>query len=121
MEQEAREIRREVATLGARGRGFRYPTALKERIADYVRARRAQGATQQVVADELEIPWVTLSRWSLPRRPQPQVRGLVPVHLSAVPVRSNAGAELALVCPGGFRLEGLSLETAVELLRRLSR
>jgi transposase len=121
MEQEAREIRREVAELGARGRGSRYPNELKERIAAYVRARRAQGATQQAVAEELEIPWVTLSRWSQPRSRQPEVRGLVPVHLGAVPVRSDADAGLSLVCPGGFRLEGLSLETAVEVLRRLSR
>lgn len=52
-----------------------------------------------------------------------EVTALVPVGPSAltlVPPAKAAPAQLTLVAPGGYRLEGLCVETAAALLRALS-
>ncbi len=71
----------------------------------------------QVVATELGMPWPTLARWSEPQEHPSQPATLVPVRLSLE--RQTGGANLCLLCPGGYRLEGLSIAMAAELLPRL--
>lgn len=47
-----------------RGRGRRYPAALRDRVARWTRARRGGGAGWLDIAAELEIGGETLKRWT---------------------------------------------------------
>ncbi|MFY0574602.1 hypothetical protein ACN28S_09795 [Cystobacter fuscus] len=63
----------------------------------------------------------TLSRWSSAERRvrrEPERAGLVPVEVKPERAGERAGA-LVVHGPGGVRVEGLSLEDAVALLRGL--
>ena len=73
------------------------------------------------VARQLGMSSWTLSRWSSAARRAPQqpgLAGLVPVE-----VKAERGAErtraLVVHGPGGVRVEGLSVEDAVRLMRGL--
>ena len=117
----AEEIRSELATLGERTRGFKYPEGFCRRVAVHVRRCLSTGDHATSIAASLTIPWTTLSRW-LESYPEGRSTSLVPVQLlEGTPVVSavRGHSPLALVTPKGFRLEGLGLEQAAELLRRL--
>lgn len=110
METEAESIRRAV---GARTKQ-RYSEQLKARILRYARQRRADGATQRTVAEEVGVKWQTIRRWMEAEQPAPTA--MVPV---SVRQPSAQGSQLALVSPTGYRLEGLPPQHAVQLFRQL--
>ena len=113
---EREQLKRMIDRL-ERGRGRRYPAALRERIDAYVARRREQGASWAALGDELDVPWETLRRWS--RTPRASV--MVPVEVVA-PTVGSVGSDdvVAVVSPSGWRLEGLDVRDAVAVLRALS-
>ncbi|QRK05593.1 transposase [Archangium violaceum] len=122
MKEQAEKFRKVVLERGGVGPRARYTTEQRQEALEYVRARQKQGASVEEAAKELGMSSWTLSRWgSAARRAgqqQPARAALVPVEVKAerAPVR---GGGLVVHGPGGVRVEGLSLEDAVRLLRGL--
>jgi transposase len=121
MKERAERFRQQVLERGGVGPRARYTQEQRQEAVAYVRERQQQGASSEEAAKELGMSSWTLSRWgSAARRAQrePERAALVPVEVK--PARSvvRAGA-LVVHGPGGVRVEGLSLEDAVALLRGL--
>jgi hypothetical protein len=110
-------IRRRVAALGPRGRGARVPEELRQEIGRYTRQRSGEGAALGQIAAETGISRESLRRWmsAVRRRPR-RVAEMVPVTV----VREAGGDGVVIVTPGGYRVEGLDVEGAAVLLRRLA-
>ena len=132
MEKELEQFRQEVERLRAgRQRGsLPYPEMLRAFAVRYVAHTLERGGTFAGAAQALGVSEPTLQAW---RKGQPaahrrtqtstQKQTLVPVVVSGPkkPGRPAGGPSgtLSVVAPSGFRVEGLSLETAAQLLRRL--
>ena len=96
----------------ARGRGANgYPAELRAAAVAYAGARKAEGATQAMVSEELGVSDASLLSWGAPRRKG----GLTPVKL----VTSHEPASELLVECGPIRIRGLDVSGVAELLRRL--
>jgi|HigsolmetaAR202D_1030399.scaffolds.fasta_scaffold05216_3 transcriptional regulator with XRE-family HTH domain len=112
-EQEARRLKR---AMGERGRGRSIPADVQEAALRYVRRRREEGASQQVIADELGISQHTVSRW---------LRGVGSKSKSTlVPVEIDYGApnrrsEIVVTTPRGLRVEGLDVDTLCVIVARV--
>jgi len=132
MEKELEQFRQEVERLRAgRQRGsLPYPDALRAFAVRYLGHALEMGGTLAGTAKALGVSEPTLQAW---RKGQPAAHrraqapgerpALVPVVVTTPkkPERRAAvqAGRLTVVAPGGFRVEGLSLETAAQLLRRL--
>lgn len=118
LDAETTPLRHALRTADRPGVGRGYPKALRARVLAYAERAAAAGRTRAEVADALGLAPVTLARWGQPARAAaPAFR---PVVVAPEPVRTAlAGGGVAVVLPGGVRVEGLSVEQAVELCRRL--
>jgi hypothetical protein len=115
MDRELTNLRRELIHI-ERGRGRRYPAALRDRIARWTRARRAGGASWQDIAAELEIAIETLKRWTTTG--VVAETALVPVEVIAdLPALGTGDHEFRLVTRSGHRIEGLRLADVIEIVR----
>ena len=95
-------------------RGKPYDAELKERIISHVTSRRAAGSSLASLALELGMSTETLRVWSAARsRKRPQA--MIPVQVVAE--RPERGA--TVVSASGYRIEGLTLDEAVQVLRAL--
>ena len=108
-DQRAARLRRELAEHCG-GRGVRYDADLKVRAMRYLREQRGAGATLTMLARELGLHIETIRRWSAST---PTMRA---VEIAPEPTASNA---LKIVTSAGERLEGLSREDAIAILRAL--
>ena len=132
MEKELEQFRQEVERLRAgRQRGsLPYPEVLRAFAVRYVGHALETGGTFAGAAKALGVSEPTLQAW---RKGKPaahrrapsggQEQALVPVRVSE-PTHAGRSAitqagTLTVVAPGGFRVEGLSLEAAAQLLRKL--
>jgi len=123
--QQAAAIRAEVSRIeGRRGRGKAYPLALRRKAASYYSARREQGASQREIGLELGICFQTLQRWAARLDVTPHVSALAPSfeRVEVIDLSASAPRRGPLVVrgPGGLLIEGLDLDSLVELVRRLS-
>ena len=132
MEKELEQFRQEVERLRAgRQRGsLPYPQTLRAFAVRYVAHTLETGGTFAGAAKALGVSEPTLQAWrkghpAAHRRAQApaEKQALVPVVVAdpkkpGRPVGGQAGT-LSVVAPSGFRVEGLSLEAAAQLLRRL--
>lgn len=100
-----------------RGRGVRYPEALRVEAVACAREGLASGASLGEVASRLGIGIPTLSRWL----EQGGVVGLREVEVlePCLPAGGVVSAGVVLVTPSGHRVEGLELAQLAELLRAL--
>jgi hypothetical protein len=116
LEVQAREA---VRSLGRRGRTQRIPTAVRERVVAYARVARDRGVSWRSIARSVGLSTSGVQRFAHARRSPPQ-GSLVPIVVQA-PMEESlpAGAGLSLLAPTGHRLERLSLEQALVLLRAL--
>ena len=97
-------------------RSVRYPASLRREILGFARHRRSAGESLKEIARDLGLPWQTLHRW-LERSPRRRFR---PVAVVASPPESaDSGPAITIVSPQGFRVEGLDLASAADLLKRL--
>jgi len=90
---------------------------LKQQVVVWAQQRRAAGAAWPVIADELGLGLDTVRRWCLaePKTEAP-TRALVPVQIVA---RSSLATPATQVSLSGWRIDGLSVAEAAELLRTL--
>ena len=95
-------------------RGKRYEPALKGRVIEFARSRRDQGESWVQIADEIGIAFETLRRWCVAVEPSAS-RAMVPVEVVAEP----RDRTVSIVSAGGHRIEGLTLQEAVAVLRAL--
>ena len=82
--------------------------------------QRAAGASLSAVAEELGVASETVRRWSARSAPATAATALVPVEIVAnEPTPTTRSRSLTVVAPGGYRVEGLTVEEAATLLRVL--
>jgi transposase-like protein len=113
-DRQASSVRDAIALLPS-GRSRRYSAALKARVLDVVRARREQDASWEQLSEELGVSLETLRRWYVVQPPR-AARRLRRVHVVAE--RERAGA-VSVVSASGHRVEGLTLDQTIALLRAL--
>jgi len=117
MKDRARTLRREFGKR-VRGRGKRFPEALKRRVVAWaLEQRRADStATWEQLGAQILLRGESLRRWCIAGREGGQatqtVRSLVPVRVADSTTRT-----VSVVSPGGYRVEGLTLPEAAAVLR----
>jgi transposase-like protein len=109
-----------------------YEPAERERLVAEVERLRATGLTVPDACRAAGISIKSYRRWSATARFDPAMRpvsvtALVPVApaepralILAPPRPASAPEGLTLVAPGGYRIEGLGIESAAQLLRALA-
>ncbi len=100
----------ELRAAGPRGPGRRYPRALRERMVAWANRERRRGRRWQEIATELGVRSATLTRWC----------GEPPEFVPVVVQAEVSGEGVALVSPTGWRIEGLSLTKALEVMRSVA-
>lgn len=132
LEKELEQFQQEAQRLkaGRRSGSLPFPEALRAFAVRYVEHVRKTGGTMAQAAEKLGVSEPTLYAWGK-GKPAGRPRALVAQKSAAlVPVRVSEGRgaaatsieglqQVALVTPGGWRVEGLTLEGAVELLGRV--
>lgn len=125
--KEANEIRSEVQSL-RKGPGRKYTKALRERVLSWMTRALADGMSDVDCMEALGIPLQRLIRWRDEERviaativPEPIVpRPTESTALVPVAIRDELlpfGPMIAFSAPGGYRIEGLTLDQAIGLLR----
>lgn len=115
---EAEGLRRELRRRDG-GRGKRFDGELRRRMVAFAEDRRRDGASWKTIATELGACVDTVRRWcggGAPVTTRPLRR--VEVVADAV-VELRAPAALAIVTPGGLRIEGVAIDDVVALVRAL--
>ena len=109
---------RESAARENRGRtrtGWRYSAGLKGLAVAHVRDRRQSGDSWAEISEELGVSALTLGRWleaeALPRFYSVEVVG------EDVKRSDSRSSSLAVLTPGGLRIEGLEWPQVLELTR----
>ena len=116
MNERAAEYRAKLDEVRARGGArWRTPAALRDEITVWARGLRSGGHTVGAVASAIGLSESTLGRWL---SAQEQSAGIRPVRVAGEARGIESGA-VVIVTPAGYRLEGLSLDDAVNVLRRL--
>lgn len=133
MASDSEQFRRELAALEPRGSTERIPEHLRALALRHVTKQRAAGVSWQTLSTELGVCTTTLRRWRLraadgqsskpklrPKRTgRTEILAPVPVMVAPVATPASANSTLALVSPGGYRLEGLSVAAAIGLFEQL--
>lgn len=124
MEKELGELRARLAQVRRSGSRRRrgYSASLREALQAYVARRRSRGASLNRIAGELGLPGSTVSLWSRRSAQSVSFREvlLAPSVPSSGESEATAGARVLLVCPAGYRVEGLSAAELPALLRALA-
>ena len=115
MSNEIRGLRRALAEM-TRGRGRRYPAEIRQRVGAAAAARRRDGVSWQVIGEELGIPHETVRRLAA-AVDSDDVGAFKRVEITA---GAPASACLSLTTSAGHRVDGLDVDSAAELLRRLA-
>ena len=114
-DHEAHLLRREVLAC-ERGRGKRYPEALRHRLRRWIRRRAVSGVSLREIAAEVGLSAETVRRWNeeAATASTALVRVEVDERVAADPAAPH---HLTLVSPAGYRLERLTIEQAAAILR----
>ena len=109
-----------LASLGKRGRTTRIPDPVRQAVLAYVVEARKAGRPWSTIRRTLGLSEGVLRRWqrSGKKVPRPHASLLRPISIKPAPISDQK--HLCLVTPSGMRLEGLTVESAAELLRRLA-
>jgi len=119
LEEQLKQIRREIEKLGRPGRGKRYPAELRTAVTEYIVARREGGGTWYRIAADIGLSSTAVKRWHDMAREAEDAAGapaFKPVRVTGV---EHIDRGVVVVCPGGYRVEGLSVGSAAALLRAL--
>ena len=126
LEKELEQFRQEAQRLkaGRRSGSLPFPEALRAFAVRYAEHTVASGGTVTDAGKKLGVSGPTLYEWRKGRsRPEPVEKSaaLVPVRVSARPAAASGTGvrQVALVSPSGWRVEGLSVESAAQLLGKL--
>lgn len=115
MEGDARDLRRRVMALGRRTRGARLPADLRAEVVRYAQECRRCGDGVVEIARAVGVSPESIRRWT--SGAITRTRALVPIVVRDDDDAVTRG--LAVVAPGGYRVEGLTIASAAELLRHL--
>ncbi|MCC6899211.1 MAG: hypothetical protein IT377_09570 [Polyangiaceae bacterium] len=89
---------------------------MKQQVVAWAQRRRAQGAAWPAIADELGLGLDTVRRWCLAsKKSASPSRAMVPVRV----VAQSAARPATLVSLSGWRVDGLTVAEAAEMLRSL--
>lgn len=100
--------------------GVAFNKKLRAQIVTHAQTRISAGERVADIAESLEIKCDTLRYW-LERLGTKRGRKTSPFRpVRVVDTEPSAAASVTLFGPGGTRIEGLSLNQAAELLRRVS-
>lgn len=111
---EATALRALIDSLGEQTTGRRYDAQLRARLAAYVRAELARGASLLSISKALRVPCETLKRF-MSETAKPM---FAPVSVcEAVP---NPNRTLTVHGPCGVRIDGLTFDELAKLIRSLS-
>jgi hypothetical protein len=110
------ELRRAIQEVHrqAEPTGRRYALELRRSAIAYTLSERSRGESIRSTASSLSLPYKTLWRWV-----QSRPGGFRPVA-PATTITSSSGSGIELVTAQGHRVEGLSRDDLVILLRALS-
>lgn len=96
------------------GRGKRYSAGLKARIIEFAHSRRSEGASWATIAGDIGIAFETVRRWCMAER-RKAPRKMLPVRV----VSDRAERTVSVVSASGYRIEGLTLDEAIAVVRAL--
>lgn len=119
---EAAKLRRKLRERGA-ARGKRFDPALRARVIRFAEQRRSDGASWMTIATELGACFETVRRWcvagpaAMVSAAPPRVRPVQVIGDGAVEV--VAQSTMKVVTPNGLRVEGVSVEQVIALVRAL--
>jgi len=114
MNERATEYREKLEELRSRGGGrWRTPAGLRDEIRAWALSMREAGHSTVSIAEAIQLSESTLSKWMSRREGGGRLRRV------RVEDETRVQELLAVVTPGGFRLEGLNVDQAVNVLRRL--
>ena len=119
-DEVGRRLREAIAGLG-RNRTQPLPQELHVEVERYAALRRRAGASWRTIAGSVGVSASALQRWGARERSSAVRAGLrrVRVRREWVPSQTVASATLVLISPSGFRVEGLGVAQALEMLREL--
>jgi len=120
MEKLAEKARAAVERLAARGRTTRIPDEVREVVMRYVAEARSHDISWEEISRTVGLSQSALMRWQRPRRRAQ--RALLPVAVAgnATEPAGTSGGTITVTTPAGYRVEGLRIDEATELLRTLS-
>ena len=115
MDDRAAEYRGRLEELRRRGGArWRTPAGLRDEITVWARQLRGEGHPLGTIAAAIGLSESALGRWlTTSGRSAGELRRVRVVE------RGSAPDSLVVVTPAGYRLEGLSVDEAVDVLRRL--
>jgi hypothetical protein len=127
LSKEANEIRSVVQSL-RKGPGRKYSKAFRERVLSWMKRALDDGMRETECMKALGIPLQRLLKW---REDEQRIAAtVVPEPVTPRPTESTAlvpvalrnddvpwGAMISFSAPGGYRIEGLTLDQAIGLLR----
>jgi len=114
MNDRAAEYRAKLDELRCRGgKRWRTPPGLRDEIVVWARRQQAAGCGLGSIAAAIGLGESTLGKWLVSGGGTGELR---PGRGGADP---GASGSLVVVTPEGYRLEGLSVDEAVDVLRRL--
>jgi hypothetical protein len=112
-DHELRDLARELAAFRKRG-ATRYPAKLRAAITTWVIARRDRGDWWTEISRALAIPTQTLVRWA-------EARTVVAGEMRPVDVIDAPPiGTVTIVAPTGLRIEGVSVDAAIAILRGIA-
>lgn len=127
LSKEAIEIRSEVQSL-RKGPGRKYSKALRQRVLSWMKRALDEGWREVECMEALGIPLQRLLKWR--EEEQYIAATVVPPPVIPRPSESTAlvpvairgddlpfGPMISFSAPGGYRIEGLTLDQAIGLLR----
>lgn len=106
------ELRETIIRSRAGHKNWRCPAPLRQQIVEFANAQRQEGMGVLPIAKQLGLSQSGLNRW-LEGAGQSKLR---PVRIAETPTSQT---KMVLITPGGYRLEGLDVASATDLLRRL--
>lgn len=115
--KRAAEIRAAIRALGVRGKGRRYPEAVKRDVLAYLAERRKVGRGLATTSAELGIPERSIKIWSSAPRPS-STPTFTTMQIADAP--EVLPTRIVVHVPGGVRVEGLDVASLADLLRRLA-
>ena len=111
---EANKLRVDIVRCGT-SHGRRYPSGLREQILAFIQHAKSAGMAVSESCRRLGISSKQLSNWRAAIRAA-EPKALVPVKV----IDEVPWTMLSIVAPNGYRVEGLSAEQAIELMRALA-
>jgi transposase len=119
LDRELRALRRRLDKI-TRGRGRRYPVAVRERVQAWVGKRLAGGARWEELSRELDIAAATLQHWMTLHSAAEVALRPVDVIEAIASSTAPAARTLTIMAPSGLRVEGVTVADAIAILRGMA-